>query len=659
MADNSTKIVITAEDRASLALKAVTNQFDGLMSGAGKVTAAFTALTGLSFAGMATSLGAMVRSTADVQDEMGKMAQKAGMTVEAFSGLGYAAKLAGADTETLVKASKALSGNIIEAARAGDQSKTIFGALGIAVKDAAGGLRATDQILLDVAGKFAGMEDGAKKSALAVQLFGKSGLELVPFLNQGKEGIQALTKEAEKLGIVVSGDAARASEKFNDNLERLSTSAEGLKRSIGNAALPMLNELAQQFVDAGKDADSLGNKMRGAFTRGNIEEWAQKSAYALAFVIDSVRGVAAVWEGLTLTIGAALAQTLMVAKGNLQGAVDVGRAWKDQLGKAFDYTQARDKTDAWFEEYGRTVRINGQKFVLNNKADAERVQAIYDKLYEAMGEKSDKNTETDKATLKKREELREKYFADERARTGQDVEYAKQKIKEKYEAEINAMRGADDEARLVAEIRKKMEMEVDSITSQTLARRIDNEALVVGAVSSSAAQRVAIEKTAAEEVKSVWNEANAVKAGQTGGVIANQGTPGEFVSSWDKNGNYVGDLGKTVSGSGALNKSFYTSNGSRQLSVQEAISVLNGYGHYATGGSFMVGGSGGTDTTPVGFMATPGEKVTIQTPAQQRASGATININVSGGNPQSIIAAIRQALRTDPNLLTPGMARAG
>lgn len=41
---------------------------------------------------------------------------------------------------------------------------------------------------------------------------------------------------------------------------------------------------------------------------------------------------------------------------------------------------------------------------------------------------------------------------------------------------------------------------------------------------------------------------------------------------------------------------------------------------FAQGGSFTVGGTGGTDTTPVAFMATPGERVTVETPQQQRSS---------------------------------------
>jgi hypothetical protein len=46
-----------------------------------------------------------------------------------------------------------------------------------------------------------------------------------------------------------------------------------------------------------------------------------------------------------------------------------------------------------------------------------------------------------------------------------------------------------------------------------------------------------------------------------------------------------------------------------------------GIGGLASGGSFIVGGDGGTDTTPIRFDATRGERVTVETPAQQARGG--------------------------------------
>ena len=46
-------------------------------------------------------------------------------------------------------------------------------------------------------------------------------------------------------------------------------------------------------------------------------------------------------------------------------------------------------------------------------------------------------------------------------------------------------------------------------------------------------------------------------------------------------------------------------------------------GGHATGGSWMVRGSGGTDSVPVSFMASPGERVTVATQSEQARRGRT------------------------------------
>ena len=49
---------------------------------------------------------------------------------------------------------------------------------------------------------------------------------------------------------------------------------------------------------------------------------------------------------------------------------------------------------------------------------------------------------------------------------------------------------------------------------------------------------------------------------------------------------------------------------------------------YAGGGSFIVPGGGGTDSSRVGFDATPGERVTIETPNQQKSGDTNINVQL-------------------------------
>lgn len=79
---------------------------------------------------------------------------------------------------------------------------------------------------------------------------------------------------------------------------------------------------------------------------------------------------------------------------------------------------------------------------------------------------------------------------------------------------------------------------------------------------------------------------------------------------------------------------------------------------FAYGGSFKVGGSGGTDSSLVAFNATPGEQVTVNTPAQQRGSsgGDPINITINApGADTGTIARITEIVRTE---MVPGIIAA-
>ena len=61
---------------------------------------------------------------------------------------------------------------------------------------------------------------------------------------------------------------------------------------------------------------------------------------------------------------------------------------------------------------------------------------------------------------------------------------------------------------------------------------------------------------------------------------------------------------------------------------------------FAGGGSFVVGGRGGTDSVPVAFMATPGEQVSVRTPGQQQGGG--VNVIVHNYGRQEVETSSRQ-----------------
>ncbi|MEW6647822.1 MAG: phage tail tape measure C-terminal domain-containing protein [Pseudomonadota bacterium] len=288
---------------------------------AGSLKTAFAGLAaGFSIAGIGKTIGDVI----DFQDQMGKLAQKTGITTESLSTLSYVAELNGTNLDALSVGIKSLSTGLSEAAKGSKEYATMFDALGVGVQDASGALRGSEQVLLDVADRFAGMEDGATKTALAVKLFGESGMQMIPMLNNGAAAIKAMQEEARKFGVEVSGDAAKASAEFNDNMLRLKTSAEGLGRSLSNSALPSLVtftdflvtgdgsklpewmrvtsftlfKLKQEFVDLG---DAIGAGMAILDTNVGSGMWEQ-----IDFILDERRRKRAELEEETLEFVATL-----------------------------------------------------------------------------------------------------------------------------------------------------------------------------------------------------------------------------------------------------------------------------------------------------------------------------------------------------------------
>lgn len=229
----------------------------------------------------AAAIEELTRATLNAADAQLKMSQKAGVSVESFGELAYAAKLADVDAEALTGSLGKLSKSMAEAASGSAEAKEGFDLLGVSFKDGSGQLRATDDVLIDVAEKFAGMKDGAEKTALAMRLFGKSGADLIPFLNQGKDGIQQLSAEANRLGVTFTTDLARQAEAINDNFTKLKEASVGAARALINPLIPAMKEITDRMVDATTSGGKFAGILAG-IREGLIAAFGDTSAQKLA-----------------------------------------------------------------------------------------------------------------------------------------------------------------------------------------------------------------------------------------------------------------------------------------------------------------------------------------------------------------------------------------
>lgn len=205
-----------------------------------------------------------------------KQSQSLGIPIQQMTALQFAAKLSGVEVDKFGDGLKDLNKNITEAAGGSKSQAEMFKALGISVVDASGKVRSTQDILLDLSEKFAEFRDGPEKSAAAMKLFGDSGIQLIPFLNQGREGIQDLTTEAARLGVVMDEQTAKAAEQFGDDLSRLNAISDALFMNIAQDLLPRLTSLTETMLDATNASNGLGESiatlLNGAISTGSLEK---------------------------------------------------------------------------------------------------------------------------------------------------------------------------------------------------------------------------------------------------------------------------------------------------------------------------------------------------------------------------------------------------
>ncbi|WP_337186578.1 hypothetical protein [Phenylobacterium sp.] len=288
------------------------------LGGLAKVAGFTGAAIGAGLAAAAVGLSAAVKGSIDAADQMDEMAQKVGVGVEGLSRLKYAAEISGVSMDTLSTGLKRLSAGMMEAATTGTgKAAGALARLGVEVRDASGALRDSDAVLVDVAERFSIMQDGANKTALAMSLFGKSGADMIPFLNEGADGIARLRAEADDLGITLSAEAAASAGKFNENLDRLKAVGGGLTNQLATALLPALEGITNGLVVVAKNADL-------------VKGIGQALGFTLKLLASAAIGVASQFAVMGRNIATTGTIITRVLKGDFGGAA---QAYRDGVTK--------------------------------------------------------------------------------------------------------------------------------------------------------------------------------------------------------------------------------------------------------------------------------------------------------------------------------------
>jgi len=186
-------------------------------------------------------------SAAHAGDELIKMSQRTGVGVEALQALRFQAQLADVDSQQLGQGLQILSRNLNGAAKGSADLMKAFSKVGISAGDIKSGAVSAEVALQKIGQRFAKMPDGVQKTALAMEYFGRSGAQMIPFLNSLAAGLTETQKAVLQMNMVTE-EQARLGEEFNDSVTVMQSALGGIAKTVGMGLLPTLKDLVEEFT---------------------------------------------------------------------------------------------------------------------------------------------------------------------------------------------------------------------------------------------------------------------------------------------------------------------------------------------------------------------------------------------------------------------------
>lgn len=458
------------------------------------------------------------------------------------------------------------------------------------------------------------------------------------------EKTQARTNAVMEAGSDIAGSYEKAMGTAGKQITSMKRYMDDFKLTVGEVFNEATTVAVMAFTDGFKD---LNGEARDLAEKNQLKEWGESVTNVMAFAGDAVISATIPFRLVGNAIAVVAAQTYALMHGDFEAMEAIKQAGEEQdaaiLKSASMFRDALQERRAAIAEDKKKLLKNDEDY-LKATADLMKqhvgdsietqqrlMRELTEKFYPEFKKQNEAEAKQEQENLERKEvankAIRDRYRDIIKRDIVGDTQFAISKIEERYKKEYDAIAGAKDEIALRALIDKQKQAEIDAVWSQSTTYRASLESILTDNTKTEAEKRVAIERAAAGQVLSSWEKANSARAGSSGNGYV------------DSNGNLAFELGATMSWSDFIN---------------EGKSVKG----FATGGSFMVGGSGSTDSQLVQFMASPDERVTIETPEQQRKSGDSsaapvFHITMNGVNdPAELSKQLQQYVRSNPLALS-------
>jgi len=299
---------------------------------------------GTAIVGVATK---SVLSYAKMGDEVAKMAKRTGFSTEALSELRYAAELSGTSLAGVEKASRTLSGAILDAGFGLETYVRAFDKIGLSYEQLKS--LSPEEQFLAVMESLAGLSDESERAALASDLFGRAGTQLLPMLSDGTEGLKDMRQEAHDLNLVFDKEASVAAEDLTDAMTDVKSSITGAGLAIAEVLIPAITplldkvtEVVKKIADFAEENETLTKVITGA---GGLMIGLGGLILILPKLITAIRAVGHTLKTLMLNPVVALTSALALLGFGIYSLVKHHTDWNKVVEAATKVNEELEKSE--------------------------------------------------------------------------------------------------------------------------------------------------------------------------------------------------------------------------------------------------------------------------------------------------------------------------
>jgi hypothetical protein len=225
-------------------------------AGVGKAAVGLGVVAGAAFA-------IVVKGSFDTIDAVAKTADKLGLATEALVGLQQAATLTGVANKTLNKSLVNMARVISEASEGTGLAVDAFNKLGLSAEDLKK-LAPEDQFGA-IADAMQTVENQTDKVAIAYDVFGGKGVDLINTMKLGSAGLKNVADEAKALGIAMTRVDAKKIEDANDAMHNAGQAVKGVANTVAIKLAPTITALSNAFIELAKDSGGFTDEVNAGF----------------------------------------------------------------------------------------------------------------------------------------------------------------------------------------------------------------------------------------------------------------------------------------------------------------------------------------------------------------------------------------------------------